>query len=128
MDRRIRTCYRKHLDQFTGWAEAPVMEAKAIETGMHSGRSATVRRLELWVVETLDDTNPRRLDAYDTEEQAIAQAEEILTEPDGRGIYREWNVRRPLELVSGLCATPGSLVVGRRAGEPCRPTGAASCG
>jgi hypothetical protein len=94
MDRRTRTCYRRHLDQFTDWCEAPVLAARAIETGMHTNRSVTVRRLELWVVETIDATSPRRLDGHDTEARAIAQAEEILTEPDGRGIYRDWNVSR----------------------------------
>jgi hypothetical protein len=88
------TCHRPHLDTITDWADPPLFTADAVPTGIRTNRGVRVYRLEVWVVETTDAYEPTRLDTYPDQVEAVAAAEETLSEPDSRGVMREWTVKR----------------------------------
>jgi hypothetical protein len=89
-----RACYRgPHVDQFIDWGDPPVFEARAVTTGVYTNYSVTVRRLEVWVVEAHEATEPRRLEVYQHREEAMDDVQELVTLPDRRGIERNWVIR-----------------------------------
>lgn len=86
------TCRRVHLDQLIDSHDREVAAWAAEYTGQFTMRKVKIVEVTRYVVVTLDQYDPAQYDPYDTEEQAIEAAREVMTDPDSRGIYREWVV------------------------------------
>jgi len=85
-------CRKPHLDQLIDSHDRQIQAWVAVPTGKFTMRKVRVIEITRYVVETLDQYDPAQHDPYDTEEQAIEAAREVMAEPDSRGIYREWVV------------------------------------
>jgi hypothetical protein len=85
-------CRRLHVDHMITTDDETVAAWSAVPTGRHTMRKVRVVRVERWMVETVDQYDPTQVDVYESEEDALAGAEETMGEPDSRGIYRAWVV------------------------------------